>query len=266
MHTTTKRRLGASAMALLLTAACSAGPENADSVDLEGGETAEQADATDATDDELDDGVRDEDAGDDAEVIDGDDTAASDGDVETSEGAGDAGASGSGHGLVDLTEAVPGTWPVGDAGTVTFSIVDGALVLDDVRAADGWAADIDTQDPDEIEVDFRRDNVEWEIEIELEQGGTMLEVEIDQDIEGADPGSYDLGDAGSFSFEVDGGQLVVTDLSVADGWTLVEREEEADEIEFELGNGPRQIDVEVELDDGVIEVEIDYEVTGPVSG
>jgi hypothetical protein len=169
--------------------------------------------------------------------------------------------------LVDLTEAVPGTWPVGDAGTVTFSIVDGALVLEDVEAAEGWTSSIDERSPDEIEVDFVRGAVEWEIEIELEDGGATLEIEIDQDVEGADAGSYDLGDAGRFAFEVQDGRLVLTDLSVADGWTVTERDEGAVGIEVELRNGSRRFDVEVELeDDGSVELEIDYEVTGPVRG
>lgn len=80
--------------------------------------------------------------------------------------------------------------------------------------ADGWDADIDEQDRDEIE--------------------------IDQDIEDADPGSYDLGDAGSFAFQIDGGRLVRTDLQVADGWTLVEPDEEDDGFGFELANGATQ--------------------------
>ena len=169
--------------------------------------------------------------------------------------------------VVDLTEAVPGTWPVADAGTVTFSLVDGALVLDDVTANDGWTMVIDEQEPEEIEVDFTRSNVAWEIEIELENDGRILQIEIDQDIEPADPGTYDLGDAGTFAFSVVDGRLVLDDLSIADGWTLVGLDEEADEIEFELVNGPRSVDVEVELDDdGTIELEIDLEVTGPVAG
>lgn len=270
MRTTTMAgRLAATATILLLVGACSAGSGTADPVDLEtDGDVTEQQDGDDPDDgteaDEADTGAGDDPAAsedpDDQEA--GTDTATTDADGSTD--AEDT--AGSGDGLVDLTEAIPGTWPVGDAGTVTFGIVDGALVLDDVRAADGWDVDIDEQDADEIEVDFRRDNVEWKIEIELEDGATVLAIEIDQDIEDADPGSYDLGDAGSFSFQVDGGRLVLTDLRIADGWTVVERDEEADEIEIELVNGPRRIDVEVELDDGVIEVEIDYEVTGPVSG
>jgi hypothetical protein len=60
---------------------------------------------------------------------------------------------------------------------------------------------------------------------------------------------------------------VLDDLNVADGWTLAELDEEPQEIEFELVNGPRSFDVEVELeDDGTIELEIDDEVAGPITG
>jgi hypothetical protein len=234
----TARRLPILAAGLLLLAACSDDGGTAAPVDLESPETG-------ATEDEsaVDDGAGDETAADDARD-DGIDTA----------------------GLVDMTEAVPGTWPVGDAGTVTFAIVDGALVLEDVTAADGWQADIDEQDPDEIEVDFRRGDTEWRIEIELKDGATTLEIEIDQHIERADAGSYDIGDAGTFAFSVSDGRLVLDDLNVADGWTVAERDEEADEIEFTLVNGPREFDVQVELeDDGSIEIEIDYAIVGPVA-
>jgi hypothetical protein len=123
---------------------------------------------------------------------------------------------------------------VGDAGTVTFSLVDGALVLDDVEAAEGWTSSIDEQDPDEIEVTFVRGDIQWEIEVQLDDGGDALGIEIRQDIERADAGSYDIGDAGTFAFEVQDGRLVLADLSVAD--------------------------------DGSIELEIDDEVTGPIPG
>jgi hypothetical protein len=237
---------------VLLLVACSDEPGSASSVALDGAgvESAE------------DDPPAGDEAGDATEpsAEDSDDGSGTEGQQESP-------AADDGSGLVDLTEAVPGTWPVGDAGTVTFAIGDGALVLEDVTAADGWRADIDEQDPDEIEVDFRRDGVAWQIEIELEDGGTILEIEIDLDIDDAEPGSYDLGDAGTFSFDVQDGRLVVTDLNVADGWTVTGLDEEADEIEFELVNGPREFDVEVELeDDGTIDLDIDYEVVGPVTG
>jgi hypothetical protein len=248
----TTSRLPMLAAGVALLAGCSSSSDSTDPIDLgSGGPEVEEEHSRDEAD-EADggrEGATDEPP---ADTTDPDADGAGDGDA-TSE-------------LVDLTEAVPGSWPVGDAGTVTFTIVDGALVLDDVTAADGWRADIDEQEPDEIEVDFRSGDVEWEIEIELEDGGTILEIEIDQDIERAEPGSYDLGDAGTFAFSVFDGRLILDDLNVADGWTLTELDEEADEIEFELVNGPREFDVEIELgDDGSIEIEIDYQVVGPVA-
>lgn len=256
------RQLSTLGAGLLLVAACSTGADPTDPIELGSSEPAvDDEDSTDAED--GGDGQSDDPStpsSDDASTERSEATAADDADEQQPIDAPDAG-------LVDLTEAIPGTWPVGDAGTVTFAIVDGALELEDATAADGWQLDIDEQEPDEIEVDFRRGDVEWEIEIELEDGGTILEIEIDQDMERAAPGSYDIGDAGTFAFSVTDGRLVLDDLNVADGWTVAELEEEADEIEFELVQGPRAFDVEIELDsDGTIEIEIDYEVVGPVTG
>jgi hypothetical protein len=165
--------------------------------------------------------------------------------------------------VVDGTEAVPGTWQVGDAGTVTFDVVDGALVLEDVSENEGWSVTDIEEAADEIEVDFRRDDVEVEIEIGLESGGTILEIEIDTDIEDAEPGTYDLGDAGSFSFEVVDGVLELTDVTATDGWDLTEQDVEGDEIEIELRRGAARWDADVDLD-GSVEVALDYEVAGQV--
>ena len=253
MHT--PRTLTAIVAGMLLLAACSPDGEETDDIDL--GDAADQQEASDQTDqtDQTDAEQADTDTADTEDTEDTDpaeDTPAEDADRA--------------DGVVDLTEAIPGTWPVSDAGTVTFAIVDNALVLDDVTANDGWTVDIDEQDPDQIEVDYLRDNTAWKIEIELEDGGSILEIEIDQDIENADTGSYDIGDAGTFAVSVDGDRLVLDDLNLADGWTITEIDEEADEIEFALANGPRTFDVEVELeDDGTLEIEIDYEVVGPVT-
>jgi hypothetical protein len=241
-----RRPLALAATTLLLLSACDSAEDEAGPIALEGQDQApeieEEADDSATSDAEVD---------------------GTDGDADATDE--DPAAEGS-EDLVDLTEAIPGTWPVGDAGTVTFSIVDGSLVLDEVATADGWSSDVDEQDPDEIEVDFRQGDVEWEIEIELEEGGSTLEIEIDQDIEDADTGSYDIGDAGTFAIDVQEGELELTDLNVNDGWDVVEQDEEPDEIEIGLVNGPRQFDVEIELeDDGTVDVEVDYEVVGPVS-
>ena len=70
--------------------------------------------------------------------------------------------------MVDIATAQPGTWPVGDAGEVTFGVDDNALVLVDHQPSDGWEARIDTRDPDEIEVEFTRSGEQWEFEVEID--------------------------------------------------------------------------------------------------
>jgi hypothetical protein len=85
------------------------------------------------------------------------------------------------------------------------------------------------------------------------------------DLTTAVPGSWPVGDAGIVTFSLDGDRLVLDDVTTADGWTSRVEEEDADAIEFELQQGDREFDVEVELDDGRVEVEIDYMVTGPVT-
>jgi hypothetical protein len=163
--------------------------------------------------------------------------------------------------LVGTDVAQAGTWPVGDAGTVSFEVVDGSLALEDHEAADGWEATVDEESGDEIGVDFTRDQFRWEFEVDTDDG--RLEVEIRQDHRDASAGSYDLPDGGSFAFEADG-RLALTDVTPGEGWEIVERDEGSDEFEVDLDSGDRTIDVEVELDDGNIEVQIDYEVVGPL--
>jgi hypothetical protein len=160
---------------------------------------------------------------------------------------------------VDGTEAIPGTWEVGDAGTITFDVVDGALVLEDVSEDEGWTVTDVEEEADEIEVDFERGDVEIEIEVELTSDATILEVEIDTDIEDAGPGTYEIGEAGSFTFDVVEGQLELTDLTVTDGWEITEQDVGSDEIEIELRNGAMRWDADVDLN-GSIEIELDYEV------
>lgn len=199
----------------------------------------------------IEDGTSDDDATSDAGAADtSDDDTSDDGPTGGSEGE-----------VVDGTEAVPGTWQVGEAGTVTFDVVDGALVLEDVSEADGWTVTDVEEEADEVEVDLQRGDVEVEIEIELASGGTVLEVEIDTDIEDAEPGTYDLGDAGSLTFEVTDGRLELVDLTVTDGWEVTEQDVEGDEIEIELRDGAMRWDAGVDLN-GSIEVELDYEVSG----
>jgi hypothetical protein len=158
-----------------------------------------------------------------------------------------------------IDTAQPGTWPVGDAGTVTFDVVNDDLTLEGYEPADGWDATVDEDDGDEIEVHFTQDGLRWEFEVEIDDD--QLEIELRQDHVDATAGSYDLPDGGSFAFDANG-VLSLTDVTPGEGWTIVEQEEESDEFEIDLRDGDRTVEVEVELDDGRIEVEIDYEVVG----
>jgi hypothetical protein len=154
-------------------------------------------------------------------------------------------------------------WQVGDAGTVEFAVTpEGALDLIEVVPAEGWTVTDEDVAPDEIEVDFQRGTVEYEIEIEIEGG--ILEIEIDQDIDDAEPGRYAIGEAGAVEFAVTDGRLVLVEATAADGWDLVIEEEIADEIELELRRGDVTWDVAIELDDGIVEIEIDFEIEGPL--
>ncbi len=129
-----------------------------------------------------------------------------------------------------------------------------------MRPADGWTVTDRDVDPDEIEIDFERDNVEWEIEVQIEGG--ILEVEIDQDIDPAEPGLYTVGAAGVVEFALDGGALQLLDATANDGWDVVIDEETATDIEVQFRRGNVEWEFDVDLGEGVIEIEIDFEIEG----
>ncbi|MTV27216.1 hypothetical protein FTX61_17615 [Nitriliruptoraceae bacterium ZYF776] len=166
--------------------------------------------------------------------------------------------------LVDGTAAVPGTWPLGDAGTVTFSVAERELVLEDVSPRPGWSEAVIVEVQDEIEVILSREGERWRFEVELLAGRSLVEIEVDLDVADAEPGTYELGDAGAFTFEVPDGWPVLTDVRVTDGWQLSDRDQDGDEFTFTLSREDRRFDVEVEVEDGRIELEIDHTLTGPV--
>ncbi len=175
----------------------------------------------------------------------------------------DGAAGGGEDGVATAGTAAPGTWPVGEAGTVTFSLASGRLALDEVAPADGWEVTEEDSDDDEIEVELRRGQETYEFHVELEDG-TTLEVSIDHDLDDADPGTFELGEAGSVTVSVDGSQLVLDDLSVADGWEVATQTVDGDELEIDLVGDQQRWELDVELDDGRLEVRRDHRVRGPV--
>jgi hypothetical protein len=162
---------------------------------------------------------------------------------------------------LDVLEPRVGTWVVGDAGEVDIDLTADGLVLLDVRAAPGWQVSVDEAAPDEIEVDFEQGNVEWQIEVQWEN--SILEIEIDQDIDPAEPGVIQVGVAGSVEFALGPNGLVLVAVDAQEQWDAAVTTESSDEIVVVFVNGLADYEVEIDLDDGEIDIEVDFEVEGP---
>ncbi|MFQ5557108.1 MAG: hypothetical protein ACE5GB_06330, partial [Acidimicrobiales bacterium] len=114
-------------------------------------------------------------------------------------------------------EMAPRTFQVLDAGSVTIeSDGTGGVVVVDAAATDGWAAEIETDEPGEAGVNFRSDDDRVDFRAEVEDGALRVRVrdrrtetieELYYDSEGnlVDPASIsDDSDSGDDSDEVDG--------------------------------------------------------------
>ena len=66
-----------------------------------------------------------------------------------------------------------------EAGTATAGFVDGALVLVDASAAPGWVMTTESDQPDELRVDFEEGETRVRIKFELEDGFLVASVERD---------------------------------------------------------------------------------------
>ncbi|WP_052664355.1 hypothetical protein [Nitriliruptor alkaliphilus] len=162
--------------------------------------------------------------------------------------------------VVEATTAGPGTWRIGDAGAVTFSVVGDRLVLDDVAPAQGWTVAEVSADGDGIEVELERDGQTSTFEVELKDDASRLEVDTEHDLELAGPGTFDIGAAGSVAVSIAGDRLVVDDLAIADGWEVTERKESRRKLELEVRRDEERWQVKLELDDDRLDVERDHRV------
>ena len=156
-----------------------------------------------------------------------------------------------------------GVWQVGDAGEIEFRFENGTLSLIGTRANSGWEVEIDEQEADEIEVDFGRENVEWDFDVEAE--GNVLRVEMTQQIDDAEAGIYGVGDAGEVEFGLENGRLILVENRPNEGWDARVGEESDDEIEIDFVRGNVEWQFEAELDDDEVQVEIDQRISGPVA-
>jgi hypothetical protein len=73
------------------------------------------------------------------------------------------------------------SYVVGDAGSVAIQIVNGQLVLLDVKVNQGWSHEIDKARADEIEVRFESGEGKAEFEAKLRDGQIRIEIERDDD-------------------------------------------------------------------------------------
>ena len=63
-----------------------------------------------------------------------------------------------------------------DAGSAVVTFTEGRLTLESVTPADSWTHRVDDQEPDEVEIAFRRGAEELDLEVEVDNG--RLEVSI----------------------------------------------------------------------------------------
>ncbi len=73
------------------------------------------------------------------------------------------------------------TYSVGTAGTVTIEVLGGQLLLVDVSANGGWSYEIKKSEWNRIEVRFESGDSEGEIEVEVDDGRLVVEIEFDND-------------------------------------------------------------------------------------
>ncbi|MGA8048149.1 MAG: hypothetical protein WCA30_17980 [Dermatophilaceae bacterium] len=80
-------------------------------------------------------------------------------------------------------------------------------------------------------------------------------------------GPWGVGVAGEVDFRVTGpNSLELVNIGVTEGWQLREQEVESDKIDIEYHRGPVEYRFEVEIDDGLLELEIDQDIDRTSSG
>lgn len=162
-----------------------------------------------------------------------------------------------------------GVWGIGPAGEIEFSVTGpDSLLVEGIRPADGWVVVEQEVSDAELDLRLRRGPVTFQAQAEIDEG--TLEVRIDQDIAPARPGTFFVGEAATVTVAVQGGSLVLGAVLVADGWVETDRDVDSDDIELDFqraGAGVVELwEFTADLDDGVLEVRIDHEISGPYAG
>lgn len=83
---------------------------------------------------------------------------------------------------VTIDEAPDGRYTVAEAGTAVVTREGDALVLGEVEPGAGWTYQVEDEERDEVEIEFRRDDgTEVDLEVELDDGRTEVKVCSDDD-------------------------------------------------------------------------------------
>ncbi|ODQ92068.1 hypothetical protein BHQ18_04325 [Mycolicibacterium flavescens] len=75
--------------------------------------------------------------------------------------------------------APDGRYRVFDAGSAVVTFAENRLTLQSATPAEGWTHRVDDQEPEEVEIAFRRGAEELDLEVEVDDG--RLEVSICND-------------------------------------------------------------------------------------
>ncbi len=99
----------------------------------------------------------------------------------TATAAAGSGASPAPGACVDVPTADDGVYTVGDAGTITVTATGGALTLGAVEPFAGWASEVTTEEPTEVEVELSKDADTLDLEVEVQDGEPVVRVCADDD-------------------------------------------------------------------------------------
>lgn len=88
---------------------------------------------------------------------------------------------------LEIKQAEGGTYQVGDAGEVSFTVDDSTVTLVNVRTNNGWTVTKQDDSTDDIEIDFTNTGTGASAEFEAEIDDGAVELEIDQKLTGPIP-------------------------------------------------------------------------------
>lgn len=150
---------------------------------------------------------------------------------------------------------------LGPAGTVVVEVTGEVPGIADLRLGDGWRERERDLDDDELELTLVRNDGRGEAVLELELDGTHVEVHVEVVDEAAAAGRIRLPDGGATDVTVEGDTLGVAAFTAGDGWRVTERDQDDDAFEVTLERERVRWRLELEADEGRLELRLDIEAT-----